>query len=81
MMKQELNEMDVEQVNGGVVTFNQQAMMIGFTKMGKAFKVVNVSAQDADMLVRICNQQYKSRGEDALEKATYAAFKQRGWIA
>lgn len=79
-MKQALNDEVLDQVVGGTVNLNTNAMMIGFTVLGESFQLKNCTDTEAMILVVQLYSQYKKKGNLAFETATKEAFAANGWI-
>lgn len=77
----ELLDMDqLEQVSGGVVYLSKDWMKIGFSTLGETYSLKNCSFGSAYALADEVYEQYKSQGNEAVDRATKAAFQAKGWI-
>lgn len=79
-MRQEINLEDMELVSGGVVYLSKDWMKVGFSTTCETFDLKNCSYFEAYGLADTIYEQHKHEGNAAVDAATKAAFKSRGWI-
>lgn len=77
-MRQELNDNQMEQVNGGTVKFNGQKVQ--FTVHKETFDVKNCDTDAANLLIVQLYAQYKYNGNRVFEQKVKEAFEANGWI-
>ena len=78
-MKEQLNDMDLEQVVGGTVVVSADKMKIGFTTLGEKYGLKNCTFDEAMSVIYSMYGQYTNRGE-LFDTAVRNEFRSRGWI-
>lgn len=80
MVRQELNDKDLDQVVGGTVIVNGTRMRIGFSYHQQAFDLVNCDKIDAMLTATQIYAEYRDKGDKAFEEAVMNEFRNRGWL-
>lgn len=80
-MKQELNEMELDQVVGGTVKISESRMLIKFSEItgGTAYKL-KCSFSDATVLAAQVYAEYASKSAAEYETALKNKMEAKGWI-
>ena len=80
-MKQELNDMQLEEVAGGTVKISESRGQIKFTEIcGSTAFNYNCSFSDAMVLAAQIYAEYAGKSAAEYETACKAEFEARGWI-
>ncbi len=81
-MRQELNDMELDQVVGGTVKISETRMEIKFTEIAgsRAWKLKNCTFSEATVLAAQLYGQYASASAKEYETACRQAFRDKGWI-
>lgn len=80
-MKQQLNDMELDQVVGGTVKISESRMQIKFTEIsGSQAYNLKCSYTDATVLAAQMYGQYAGKSAAEYETACKAAFQAKGWI-
>lgn len=79
-MREELNDMQLEAVQGGTVYLSRDNMKIGFSTLGQTFSLKNCTYSQALNLVDSMFSNNPQATDQEFDKAVRKAFKQKGWI-
>lgn len=79
-MREQINNEELDLVNGGVVYLSKDFMKIGFSTLKQTFALKNCSYGQAFALVDSVYEQYKDQGNSTVDQKTKEAFQAKGWI-
>lgn len=77
-MREELNDLQADQVVGGTVRFNGKKVQ--FTVLGETYDVQNCDSDQANLVIVTLYAQYKYNGNRVFETKVKEAFQQNGWL-
>lgn len=78
IMRQELNDNQMEQVVGGTVRFN--GTKVQFTVLNETYTVQNCDSDQANLVIVTLYAQYKRQGNRVFETKVKEAFAANGWL-
>ena len=79
-MREQLNDSEMEQVAGGIVTINRNRMSIGFTFSGESYGL-QCSFGDARSFAEELKVENPSLGNAEFEALVKSEFRRKGWIS
>lgn len=78
-MKQELQDFQVEGVNGGTVVLSSPLKMCCFNTTGEMFKIKGDYKKMRNLLIQLYDEN-EGMGDAEFDQLVKNAFKSRGWI-
>lgn len=78
--REEIDFNELDMVNGGTVYLSKDFMKVGFSTLKESYSLKDCSFGQAFALADEIYEQYKNQGNQAVDEAVKAAFKEKGWI-